>query len=188
MFALFATAVACASTAEAGAVSPCTRKVPDTDEVVSVPCSERLQGDWGGLLTEAGGRSYRVEIALDASGSGTIAYPQLSCNGTLNYVMRQNEKYIFNEVIKEGKDKCTEGGQVELTVSTQDGAALDYRWSGFGAVVIGRVSGVLVAGVARGSNTSSRPSGADGDECFRYLPNRGTLVSMECQVYPGETN
>jgi hypothetical protein len=163
-----------------GAQGQCTRRLADSTEIIMVPCNQRLAGDWGGILTEDDGDTYRVEISLTESGKGSIAYPKLNCSGTLEYKMRRAETYIYTETITEGT-KCGDTAEVELTAVSADGSTFDYNWIGVGPKVTGRLSGVMTAGVTAADGSSSRPGANDEDECFRYLPNREALVPMPCR-------
>ena len=162
------------------AQGPCTRRLTGGAEIITVSCNQRLAGDWGGLLAESDGDTYRVEISLADSGKGSIAYPKLNCSGTLAYKMRRAETYIYTETITEGT-KCGDMAEVELTAASADGSTFDYNWIGVGPKVTGRLSGVMTAGITAAEGTSSRPDANDEDECFRYLPNRETLVPMPCR-------
>lgn len=168
------------SSASDAADSSCSRGEKGSDKPVFVPCNERLAGDWGGLLTEANGNTYRADISLSKDGNGTISYGKLNCSGTLTYRSRQGAKYSYREEITEGVDKCTTGGDVELTAVAAEGSALEFYWTGSSLTVKGRVSGVMTAGVTNGGNTTSSPSSDGKDACSRYLPNRETWVPMAC--------
>ena len=173
-----------------GASSPCTRKSSEGGEPIAVPCNERLAGDWGGQLTESTGNTYRVEIAIARDGSGTINYPGLSCSGTLDYKMRRGETYIYTETITKNSKKCGNVAEVELTSVSADGSAIDFFWktAKLDLTVSGRVLGVLVAGATQTSGTNSKPGSDNEDECFKYLPNRGTMVAMPCDAGVTPTN
>jgi hypothetical protein len=169
----------CGSAAQAGDRS-CARRASASDESVSVPCNERLAGNWSGLVTESSGQSYRVDISLAKAGDGTVSYNSLSCSGLLTYLGRHGEKYSYKETITEGAAKCTNGGAIELAVVAGEGSSLDYKWTGESLTVTGRISGVMTAGVTAGANTASRPASDGKDECTRYLPNRESWVPTPC--------
>lgn len=158
--------------------SVCSRRTPDRT-LAPVPCNERLAGDWGGMLTESTGSTYRVEISLQSNGNGTIAYPKLKCSGTLDYLMRRQETYVYRETITEGTE-CGDTAEVQLTAIAADGAAFDFNWVGEGPTVTGRLTGILVAGATETGGTIAKPGPGNEDECFKYLPNRGTLISTPC--------
>lgn len=157
----------------------CSRRNATEGRIIAVPCNERLAGDWSGLLTETDGKAYRVEISLSKEGSGTISYG-LGCSGSLAYKGRQGSRYVYRETIKEGADKCTDGGEVTLTSVVAEGTTLDFDWNGDSLTTKGRVAGVMTAGITEGSNTSSSPASDGKDTCARYLPNRENWVPMPC--------
>ncbi len=173
-----------------GATTPCNRKASEGGEPIAVPCNERLAGDWGGQLTESEGNTYRVEISIARNGNGTINYPGLSCSGKLDYKMRRGETYIYTETITKNSKKCGNVAEVELTSVSADGSAIDFFWktAKMELTVSGRVLGVLVAGATHTSGTTSKPGSDDEDECFKYLPNRGTMVAMPCDTGVTPTN
>lgn len=170
--------------AAAAGDGPCGRRDSRGSALVRVPCSERLAGSWSGLLTETNGASYRADISLSKSGSGTISYGRLNCSGTLAYRSRQGARYSYRETITEGVATCTTGGDIVLEAVKPDGSTLDFHWTGSSLAVDGRVLGVMTAGITDGANTSSSPGGDGKDRCTRYLPNRESWVPMPC----GETD
>lgn len=165
---------------EGASAGGCARRAFAKTDIIAVPCNERLAGDWGGVLEQDDGKTYRVEVSL-SEGAGTVHYSSLECSGTLDYQMRRTDTYVYTETITKNTKACVSGGEVELTFATDDGSALDFRWTGDGPTVFGRISGVLKAGVTIHGETTTRPNSDGVDECFRYLPNRGMLVAMACK-------
>jgi class 3 adenylate cyclase len=132
---------------------------------------KQLTGEWKGLLTENGGNTYNAEISVLKGGKGTISYPELKCSGTLEYLQRRGEAYVFREKITKGT-VCGRTAEVELTVSNPDGSTLDYNWIGQGPKVTGRLSGEMT----------------ETDDCLKYLPNRGVMIPEPCHAGENASN
>ncbi len=137
----------------------------------SAASNKQLAGDWKGLVREDGGRNYNVDISLESAGKGTIGYPDIKCSGTLQYILRRGEAYVFRERIANGS-ACGRTAEVELTVASSDGSALDYRWIGQGPKMTGRLSGEM----------------SEAKDCQKYLPNLQAMVPAPCEAGEGGSN
>ncbi|MBS0233766.1 MAG: adenylate/guanylate cyclase domain-containing protein [Proteobacteria bacterium] len=127
--------------------------------------TRQLAGDWKGLVNEDGGRKYNVEVSLQSAGKGTVSYPDIKCTGTLQYILRRADAYVFRERITNGS-ACGRAAEVELTVAASDGSALDYKWIGQGPKMTGRLSGEM----------------NETKDCLKYLPNLQAMVPAPCEA------
>lgn len=81
-------------------------------------------GTWTGLGQQDGVISWTIEIELSA-GEQLIAYPSLSCGGTLTLLTESDAQLLFREKITYGTS-CFDNGFVELT--DQSANELVFRW------------------------------------------------------------
>jgi alcohol dehydrogenase (cytochrome c) len=87
-----------------------------------------LLGAWSGTVTE-GARTYRVEVTLDRSASGTPSgetrYVELNCRGSLVLQDASAAGYVFSEQIDSPAAACI-SGRVDLRLL--DDGQLQYEW------------------------------------------------------------
>lgn len=102
-----------------------------------------LGGTWSGTVTQSdNNQSYTVEMEL-YGGRGTINYPSLRCGGNLLLASEHDKTVSYRESLTFGKDKCIDGGLVQLSPHPSgDPTMWNWRWDG---------SGVVVRGVLKGS-------------------------------------
>jgi hypothetical protein len=81
-------------------------------------------GRWAGRADAGDAKSYSVTVILDGNGTGFIEYPSMKCGGTLHFVRKNGEAFLYREAITHGQSKCGASGQVELI---PDGA--DLTWT-----------------------------------------------------------
>jgi hypothetical protein len=103
-----------------------------------------LGGTWQGNVTQDNPNStYPMEMELYGE-KGSINYPSLRCGGTLQFVRSDGMVYWYREALTFGKDKCIDGGTVEMRPHPVDKSAWIWRWDG---------GGTTARGVLRGSGT-----------------------------------
>lgn len=81
--------------------------------------------------------SYGVTLQLDGS-TGTVDYGSAGCSGTLTFIRKDGNTYWYRESISYGRDKCIDGGTMQLTLL---GDAIIWYWSGNGSAASGTLSG-----------------------------------------------
>jgi|GEM_PF-6506052 len=95
----------------------------------------------GSVTQDQPNSTYAVEIELYGD-KGSVNYSSLGCGGRLDLLRSNGGAYSYKESLQFGKDKCIDGGTIELSPHPIDKAAWNYRWQG---------SGVTVRGVLHGS-------------------------------------
>lgn len=138
-------------------------KAIDTKSGTNEHGFRQLTGEWKGSVSANGSDSTNVEISVLNGGKGTISYPEIKCSGTLEYILRRGEAYVFREKITKGAG-CGRTAEVELTVGDSDGSTLNYNWIGQGPKLTGRLSGEMT----------------EAEDCLKYLPNRVVMVPAPC--------
>jgi hypothetical protein len=74
---------------------------------------------------------------------GSINYPSSQCGGKLDFLRKEGKTFFYRETIQFGKDRCIDGGTVQIEPSPyNDPNSWNWRWDG---------SGVTVRGVLQGS-------------------------------------
>lgn len=104
---------------------------------VSIPFNFKLEadrqitspeGNWRGLVNQAGYGSYpvnmRIERLVKGSRCGTIEYPSLRCGGGLTLIEIQGPVYIMKENLSYGN--CIKGGVIHL--QKQNDGNLSWTW------------------------------------------------------------
>ena len=105
--------------------------------------AEGLGGSWEGNVTQNGDppSTYTMEMELYGK-TGSIHYPSLGCSGTLEFIRTDGTSFWYRERITSGKDKCIDGGIIQLRRHALGGATnWEWRWDGGGVTVRGVVHG-----------------------------------------------
>jgi hypothetical protein len=111
--------------------------------------AEGLGGSWEGEVTQSGDSpsTYRMEMQLYGK-AGSIHYPTLGCGGNLEFIKTDGTSFWYRERITSGKDKCIDGGVIQLRRHALGGdTTWDWRWEG---------GGITVRGVIRGSGAEQK--------------------------------
>jgi hypothetical protein len=113
---------------------------------VAVPINSHaagLGGSWEGQVTQTNPPSnYPMEMKLYGN-NGNINYLSLHCGGNLEFIRTDGTSFWYREHLTFGKDKCIDGGTIQLhRLALGDDTSWDWLWEG---------GGVSVRGVVRGS-------------------------------------
>ena len=116
---------------------------------VAVPISSYaagIGGSWEGEVTQNDPPSnYPMEMNLYGN-NGNTNYPSLRCGGNLEFIRTDGTSYWYREYLTFGKDKCIDGGIIQLRrMALGDSTNWDWRWEGGGVSVRGVVHGSGVA-------------------------------------------
>lgn len=105
-----------------------------------------LGGSWEGQVTQSNPPStFPMEMNLFGN-VGNINYPSLHCGGNLQFIRTDGTSFWYREHLTSGKDKCIDGGTIQLRRHPLgDNTAWDWQWEG---------GGVSVRGVIRGSGVA----------------------------------
>jgi hypothetical protein len=105
-----------------------------------------LGGTWEGQVSQSNPpATYPVEMQLYGN-VGNIGYPSLGCGGNLSFLRTDGTSYWYQENLSYGKDRCIDGGVIEMRVHPVAGnTSWNWTWTG---------SGVSVRGVLRGAAVS----------------------------------
>ena len=101
-----------------------------------------LGGSWEGKVTQDNPpETYPMEMNLYGN-VGNINYPSLGCGGNLEFIRTDGKVYWYREHITFGKDKCIDGGTIQMRRhALGDDTYWDWRWGGGGASARGVVRG-----------------------------------------------
>ena len=104
-----------------------------------------LGGTWSGIVTQSEpNTTYAVEMELYGM-LGSINYPSLKCGGKLEFLREEGKIFFYRETLTFGKDRCIDGGTVQISPHPLGDSTLwNWRWDG---------GGVSVRGVIKGSGT-----------------------------------
>lgn len=83
-------------------------------------------GNWTGTVNQPGHGSYSATMRLNGASSGSMDYSSLGCGGSFSFVGERNGRFYYIERITYGKDKCTDGGQIEVKPS---GNHIYWEWT-----------------------------------------------------------
>ncbi|MEA2939738.1 MAG: hypothetical protein QOD09_267 [Bradyrhizobium sp.] len=110
--------------------------------------AEGLGGSWSGEVSQNNPpATYPVAMQLDGS-VGNTTYSSAGCGGKLEFLRTDGTSYWYKEHISYGRDKCTDGGIIEMRAHPSgDNTSWDWKWTG---------SGPEVTGVLRGTGVSKK--------------------------------
>jgi hypothetical protein len=105
-----------------------------------------LGGTWEGKVSQDNPPStFPMEMTLYGN-VGNINYPTLGCGGKLEFVKADGKSFWYSEHLTFGKDKCIDGGMIQLSrLAFGDETNWDWRWKGGGVSVRGAIRGSGVA-------------------------------------------
>jgi hypothetical protein len=105
-----------------------------------------LGGSFEGNVTQSKPPStFPMEMNLYGN-VGNINYPSLGCGGNLEFLRTDGTSFWYRERLSFGKDKCIDGGTIQLRRhALGDDNTWEWRWEG---------GGVTVRGVIRGSGVA----------------------------------
>jgi hypothetical protein len=103
---------------EQGAVSPpAIGAVQASSSVGDAQLPSAVVGDWQGNVRQ-GRQTYPVSLSVVTTvpdtTAGTISYPSLKCGGSLKFLGRVGDDYLFREALEFGNKVCGDGGIVVL--------------------------------------------------------------------------
>lgn len=104
-----------------------------------------LGGSWEGKVTQEDPPStYPMEMNLYGD-KGNINYSSLGCGGNLEFVRTDGKSYWYREHLTYGKDKCIDGGMIQMRWhALGDDTYWDWRWDGGGVTARGVIRGTGV--------------------------------------------
>ncbi|GEM_PF-5286176 len=72
--------------------------------------AQNYYGEWKGNATQPNAETTTWNVVMRlGKESQTIAFPSLGCGGTINYVRKEGNSFIFSETLTYGRDKCMLG-------------------------------------------------------------------------------
>ncbi len=101
-----------------------------------------LGGSWEGNVTQSDtSLTFAMEMILYGN-VGSINYPSLGCGGNLEFVKTDGTSYWYKEHLTFGKDKCIDGGSIQMRRNALgDDTYWDWRWEKGNVIVRGVVRG-----------------------------------------------
>jgi hypothetical protein len=89
--------------------------------VINAGADEPIVGTWSGTVYENNVGKYTVNIQINPGAqSGSVEFTRYPCGGTLSLMSRGGGKYLYQEQLIFGVEKCIQGLQVRLTYQGKD--------------------------------------------------------------------
>lgn len=100
-----------------------------------------LGGSWSGNVTQNDPpQTYPMEMQLFGN-KGNINYPSLGCGGNLQFIRTEGKSFFYSERLTYGKDKCIDGGTIQIGPHPFGPNQWNWTWTGSGVNVRGVVNG-----------------------------------------------
>lgn len=103
-----------------------------------------LAGHWEGDARDDDGQRYAIEIAIGRDGGASFEYAPLNadhtCVGTLTPLGRENESFVYRELVTRGPTDCKSRGRVTLK-PRGDGTLMGFHRTGGGGAMRGELHG-----------------------------------------------
>lgn len=104
--------------------------IRDTKAISKKPVDGSLIiGSWGGEVKQ-GTETYPISMAISQtvidSVAGKVDYPTLQCGGTITLIEADSGRFVFEEKIEYGRNKCVDGGTVHLRAVDRK---IIFEWS-----------------------------------------------------------
>ncbi len=90
-------------------------------------------GRWEGVGVQDDGSSWQMRVTLRGTRPGpcaTVEYPTISCAAEWTCEQESGEVLRAREQLTEGRDRCIDGGAIEMRLDTS--GRLEWRYSGGG--------------------------------------------------------
>jgi hypothetical protein len=103
-----------------------------------------LAGHWEGEGKDDDGLRYEIEIAIGRDGQASFEYSPLdadhACVGTLTLLGRENESFVYRELVTRGPADCKSHARVTLK-PRGDGTLIGFHHAGGGAAMRAELHG-----------------------------------------------
>lgn len=144
-----------------------------------------LAGHWEGEAKDEHGLRYEIEIAIGRDGLASFEYAPrgtaYTCVGSLTLLHRQNESFVYRELLTRGSVNCASRARVNLK-PRGDGSLLGFRRTGGGTAWHAELHGFQLMAKPETCAECSEARAQDEIGC-RYLAaneNRSATADKAC--------